>query len=199
MRGTQLKCALGILISTCVISTSALAEYIDPHKARAGQTTHMKTFSNYADYARYVRNAPDRYYNFPSTRPATGKNVFIYDPRQLSWAAYDASGNLVRTGPGSAGNGYCPDIGKACHTPTGTFKVFAKHGPEYKSKTFPIPRGGAPMPYAMFFSGGSAIHGSSQVVQHNASHGCIRTLVEDAQWLNNSFLSYGSTVIIRPY
>ena len=55
------------------------------------------------------------------------------------------------------------------------------------------------MPYAMFFHGGAAIHGSYEVMEHNASHGCVRVLVEDAEWLNHNFLNYGSTVIIRPY
>ncbi len=206
MRRTRLQCALGIIASTCLISTSALADYRYPYNNRGNNHAHYsneqhrtKTFTNYADYARAVRTASSRFYNYPVMRQASGNNVFIYDPRQLSWAAYDSAGNLVRTGPGSAGNGYCPDMGQACHTPTGTFHVLAKHGPEYKSKIFPIPRGGAPMPYAMFFHGGSAIHGSSEVMEHNASHGCVRILTEDAEWLNHSFLNYGSTVIIRPY
>lgn len=195
-----------LFISSCLFSTSAFAYYQDRYNPNSStynssyaRQSRIKTFTNYAAYVRAVRNAPDRFYNFPTLRSATGNRVFIYDPRQLSWAAYDADGSLVRTGPGSAGSGYCSDLGRACRTPTGSFHVYSKQGPDYKSKIFPIPRGGAPMPYAMFFNGGAAIHGSVEVMEHNASHGCVRILTEDAEWLNHSFLSYGSTVIIRPY
>lgn len=208
MNRTSLQCFLIVIvffISSFLISTSAFAYYQDRYNPNSstyhssyGQS-RIKTFTNYADYVRAVRTAPDRYYDFPETRPATGKRVFIYDPRQLSWAAYDSDGTLVRTGPGSAGSGYCPDLGQPCRTPSGTFQIFSKQDVDYKSKVFPIPRGGAPMPYAMFFHGGAAIHGSVEVMEHNASHGCVRILTEDAEWLNDSFLDYGSTVIIRPY
>jgi hypothetical protein len=201
------QCFLSVLlVSGSLISTSAFAYYQSQYnpssrgyQGKSYGQGRIKTFTNYAAYVRAVWNAPDRYYDYALQRPATGKNVFIYDPRQLSWAAYNSSGRLVRTGPGSAGNGYCPDIGKSCRTPTGTFSVFSKKDVDYKSKQFPIPTGGAPMPHAMFFSGGSAIHGSTTVMEHNASHGCIRVLLEDAAWLNRTFLAHGSTVIIRPY
>lgn len=202
MKRTHVQQILGIIISTCLISTSASAGmYQNPDgRSRYSHGQHgMRTFTNYADYARAVRTAPSRFYNFPTMRKATGGNVFIYDPRQLSWAAYDSEGSLVRTGPGSAGSDYCSDLGHSCYTQTGTFHVYSKQGQEYTSKIFPMPYGGAPMPYAMFFHGGAAIHGSSEVMEHNASHGCVRVLVEDAEWLNHSFLSYGSTVIIKPY
>lgn len=44
------------------------------------------------------------------------------------------------------------------------------------------------MPYCMFFQGGFAIHGSSDLPGHHASHGCVRVLVKDAQWLNEEFV-----------
>lgn len=203
------KFSLVLLITSGVISPSAWAYYQDQfnpnnsgYRMQQQGGSHgprMKTFTNYEQYARAVRNAEDRSYDFPDARPATGKKVFIYDPKQLSWAVYDANGSLVRTGPGSAGSNYCDEPGGNCLTPTGTFQVYAKKGPEYKSNLYPKPYGGAPMAYAMFFKNGSAIHASDQVMEHNASHGCIRVLSEDAQWLNNSFLDHGSTVIIRPY
>lgn len=137
--------------------------------------------------------------NFPSARESNGRRTFIYDPRQLTWAAYDTDGSLVRTGRGSSGRSYCPDLGRGCRTPTGTYHVYSKQGPYYRSKIFPLPHGGAPMPYAMFFRGGYAIHGSYELPAYNASHGCVRVSPSDAAWLSQNFLSYGSTVIVRPY
>jgi hypothetical protein len=154
-------------------------------------------FESAAHY--YGANVMRRTAAFPDSRQATGKKVFIWDPQQLSWAAYDENGQLVRTGPGSSGSNYCPDLGHSCHTPAGTYHVYSKQGPGYRSKIFPMPRGGAPMPYAMFFSGGYAVHGSYEVPSFNASHGCVRVLPSDAEWLNNDFLGYGSTIIIKPY
>jgi lipoprotein-anchoring transpeptidase ErfK/SrfK len=55
------------------------------------------------------------------------------------------------------------------------------------------------MPWAMFFHGGFAIHGSNEVPNYNASHGCIRLYPADARWLNQNVLNYGSTVIVYPY
>lgn len=214
MRRVKLYSALtSVFVGMCFMSSSAFAYYQDRFNPNSptynskngnysrggGNPYRVKTFATYEQYAYAVRHAMSRSYSFPDIRVATGNRVFIYDPQQLSWAAYDSDGRLVRTGPGSAGSGYCSDLGRSCRTPVGTFHVFSKQGSEYKSKVFPLPRGGAPMPYAMFFHGGAAIHGSYDVMEHNASHGCIRTLVEDAEWLNHDFLNYGSTVIIKPY
>ena len=55
------------------------------------------------------------------------------------------------------------------------------------------------MPYCMFFKGGFAMHGSSGVPGYNASHGCVRLFVDDAQWLNQDFADIGTQVIILPY
>ena len=46
-----------------------------------------------------------------------------------------------------------------------------------------IGKGGAKMPYCMFYDGGYAIHGSYEVQGYHASHGCVRTYIEDARWL----------------
>lgn len=117
---------------------------------------------------------------------------------QLAWGAYDSDGNLVRWGPVSGGKGWCRDLHRGCHTATGTFTVYSKQGSGCKSTKFPIPRGGAPMPYCMFFHGGYALHGSPSVPGYNASHGCVRMFTDDARWLNQNFISVGSTrVIIR--
>lgn len=139
----------------------------------------------FAEYSRYAYN--------------TGKKVFIFDPSELSWFAYDESGDLVGSGRASGGRGYCPDVGRSCRTPSGTFSVKSKGGPGCTSSKYPIGRGGAPMPYCMFFHGGYAIHGSYDVPNRNASHGCIRVEPEDARWLSHEFMDIGTTVIVRSY
>jgi hypothetical protein len=141
----------------------------------------------------------ERSISFASSRPATGNNVFIFDPKQAAWAAYDTAGFKVAEGPASGGKDYCADIGRACKTPVGSFRVFRKKGAECESSIYPIGEGGAKMPYCSFFHGGYAIHGSYHVPNYNASHGCIRVQPGDAQWLSENFLNYGTTVIVRPY
>lgn len=136
-----------------------------------------------------------------------GERVIIVDPQTHLWGAYDPDGSLVRSGVATCGKGYCPDIGRSCRTKVGTFRIYSLGSSSCKSSKFPVPRGGAPMPYCMFFNGGQALHGSYQVVSANASHGCVRLEVEDAKWLrfnfvegpnaNNEYL--GTKVIIKPY
>lgn len=140
---------------------------------------------------------PDFY--FTENRPATGKNVFIFDPSQYAWAAYDANGQLVRTGIASGGRDYCSDIDSACRTPSGVYQVYRKGSSDCESSKFPIGEGGAPMPYCMFFKGGFAVHGSYDVPAHNASHGCVRVTPNDAAWLSQNFMKIGTTVIVRSY
>ena len=130
----------------------------------------------------------------------TGDKEIIYDPKINAWAAYDGDGQLVKWGPGSSGADWCPDLHQPCHTQSGVFTIYSKGGPDCISKIFPIPTGGAPMPYCMFFHGGFALHGSYEVPGFNASHGCVRMFVDDAQWLNQNFVDIGSTkVVILPY
>lgn len=136
-----------------------------------------------------------------------GEKVIIVDPRLHAWGAYDPDGSLVRTGMATCGRGYCPDIGRSCRTKVGNFRIYSLGSSSCKSSKFPVGRGGAPMPYCMFFNGGQALHGSYEVVFANASHGCVRLHVEDAKWLrfnfvegptaNNEYL--GTRVIIKPY
>jgi hypothetical protein len=138
-------------------------------------------------------------YSFPSTRVATGNNVFIFDPNHVMWGAYDRNGQLVNQGRASGGKGYCADVGRRCKTPIGTFRVSRKGNASCVSSKFPVGEGGAPMPYCMFFHHGYAIHGSPDVPHYNASHGCIRVLPSDARWLSNNFIYPGTTVIVKPY
>ncbi len=128
-----------------------------------------------------------------------GQKQVVVNPNQLAWAAYDSNGNLVRWGPASAGKSYCPDEDQKCRTPVGTFTVFDKQGEDCVSSKFPLPDGGAPMPYCMHFHEGDALHGSYEVTGTNDSHGCVRMFPEDAAWLNHNFVSIGTKVIIEPY
>ncbi|MGE3920902.1 MAG: L,D-transpeptidase [Gammaproteobacteria bacterium] len=131
--------------------------------------------------------------------PPREKEVII-DLNKLAFAAYDPKGNLVFWGPASGGKGFCPDIDRACYTVTGTFRVFRKQYAGCVSSVFPIEYdGGAPMPFCMHFFEGYAMHGSSSVPGFNASHGCVRMLVNDARWLNENFVSIGTKVIVLPY
>lgn len=137
---------------------------------------------------------------FPEKRAASGKKVFIFDPKAAAWAAYDAQGNLVKTGSASGGKDFCEDIGRSCHTVTGTFSVYSKKGPDCTSSVYPIETGGgARMPYCMHFYQGYSIHAAYEVPNYNASHGCIRVLPSAAQWLSEDFMNIGTTVIVKPY
>jgi lipoprotein-anchoring transpeptidase ErfK/SrfK len=62
-----------------------------------------------------------------------------------------------------------------------------------------MPHGGAPMPYCMFFNGSQGLHGSYEVVDGNASHGCVRMTVSDAEWVRFNFATIGTKVVVRPY
>lgn len=138
-------------------------------------------------------------YPFPSLREPTGSRIIIVDPNEHAWGAYNAAGILVAQGPASTGKGYCPDLGESCKTPPGTFEVYRKGGADCKSSIFPIPDGGAPMPYCMFFNNGYALHGSDFVPNYNTSHGCVRLHPSDAQWLSDNFVKIGTKVQILPY
>ena len=107
-------------------------------------------------------------------------NTFVFNPRTLSWTATNDQGHVVKRGRASGVRHYCPDIHRSCRTPRGVFTVHSKGGPGCKSSRYPLPRGGAPMPYCMFFSKYYAVHGSNDVPNYNASHGCVRVTPSDA-------------------
>ncbi len=116
-----------------------------------------------------------------------------------TWRAVDDGGRVIRSGHVSGGKKYCPDIHRKCRTVTGTFTIYSKQGAGCKSSRFPVGRGGAPMPYCMFFHGGYALHGSNSVPNYNASHGCVRMSPSDARWLNQNFVRVGSTRVRISY
>lgn len=126
-------------------------------------------------------------------------NAFVYNPKTLHWTAYNSLGKVVASGKGSGGRYYCPDIRRGCKTPIGTFAVLSKQGAGCKSSRYPIGRGGAPMPYCTFFSKNYAVHGSYELPNYNASHGCIRIHPSAAKWLHYNFFRIGTKVVVLPY
>lgn len=131
----------------------------------------------------------------------SGEKVVLVDPRVHAWGAYGSDGSLIKGGLATAGSNWCPDLGRPCHTRSGSFRVYSLGSPNCKSSLFPIPRGGAPMPYCMFFNKNQAMHGSHdhEVVDGNISHGCVRMHVSDAEWLRYNFVNVGTKVIVKPY
>jgi L,D-transpeptidase ErfK/SrfK len=140
---------------------------------------------------------------FPTKIAAQGAKLIVVDLTQLAWGAYDDEGNLLKWGPASGGRKWCYDIDASGKTVIGRFQIYDIRGSNCVSSQFPTnkPGGGAPMPYGMFFKGGYALHGSHEVPGYNASHGCVRLFIEDAQWLNEDFAKTpGRTkVLVLPY
>jgi lipoprotein-anchoring transpeptidase ErfK/SrfK len=126
-------------------------------------------------------------------------NTFVFNPKTLTWKAINDRGQVVRVGKGSGGRHYCPDIHRECRTPNGTYSVISKGGAGCRSSRYPVGHGGAAMPYCMFFSKYYAIHGSYDVPNYNASHGCVRVKPSEAHWLSKNFVRVGTKVIIQPY
>ncbi|MEI8055350.1 MAG: L,D-transpeptidase [bacterium] len=137
------------------------------------------------------KNDPLAFSPLPNRITPLDRTVIVVDLDKQAFGAYDASGKLVHWGPVSGGQDYCPDIGRPCHSPTGIFYVQYKEGPDCFSSKYPLPDGGAPMPYCMYFHGGYAMHGCV-LPGYNASHGCIRMFTEDAEWLNKNFVEFGA-------
>jgi hypothetical protein len=138
-------------------------------------------------------------------KPDVTKQVII-DQNKLAWAAYDLKGQLVKWGPIASGSTKCSDSNKTCLTMTGVFRIFSKEDSKCKSDIFPIGKGGAKMPYCMYFHKGFAMHGSDDIPGYRASHGCVRMFVQDAKWMNQEFVDVinekkhqmGTKVMVRP-
>jgi len=137
--------------------------------------------------------------SLPGAIPPQGERVIVVSPRTHAWGAYTSDGRLVRSGLASAGSHYCRDIHRPCRTRVGSFRIFYMGDGSCYSTRYPLPHGGAPMPYCMYFSGNQALHGSPHVVNGNISHGCVRMHPSDARWLRYNFASYGTRVVVLPY
>jgi lipoprotein-anchoring transpeptidase ErfK/SrfK len=159
-------------------------------------TGHFKkTKTKYHRHAEFTE-----FSNLPNTIATPGEKVVIVDPRVHAWGAYAANGKLIRSGLATAGASWCSDIGRPCRTKTGTFRIYSLGDSDCVSSKYPIDEGGgAPMPYCMYFNGSQGLHGSYNVVAGNASHGCVRMRVSDAEWLRFNFVNVGTKVIIKPY
>ena len=142
---------------------------------------------------------PDYSARMPKTIKSLGEKVVMVDPNVHAWGAYDAQGNLIKGGLATAGGNWCPDIKRRCHTKSGSFRINSLGAASCKSTLYPRPKGGAPMPYCMFFNGNQGLHGSYNVVDGNASHGCVRLHVKDAEWLRFQFVNIGTKVVVKAY
>ena len=144
---------------------------------------------------------------FPKKIKSDHEKQIIVDQDKLAWGAYDAQGNLLKWGPIASGSTRCSDNkGRSCLTLTGIFRMFSKENKNCSSDVYPVGRGGAKMPYCMYFHKGFAMHGSHDIPGRRASHGCVRMFTRDAKWLNQEFVSIsnesnghlGTKVIVRP-
>lgn len=77
---------------------------------------------------------------------------------------------------------------KGFKTPTGFFQPYLVKKMHYSSKY-----DNAPMPHSIFFLGGYAIHGTSDLKRLGspASHGCVRLHPQNARWLYRIIKDYG--------
>ena len=122
----------------------------------------------------------------------------VVDLKKHAFGAYNAQGQLVSWGPIASGRAVCPvRTHRSCATRPGSFAVFKKRGVSCYSRTYPLKtKGGAPMPYCMFFDGGRALHASRLMGFVNQSRGCVGMFVEDAKWLNEKFVEMRTKVVV---
>ena len=122
------------------------------------------------------------------------ERVIVIDLCKRQWGAYSRNGKRQKHGHVSAGKSWCPDVGRSCRTPAGTHRIYRKTPMHYSSK-YPVNRragtAGSPMPHAMFFKGGYAIHAGNNIKKHgHNSHGCVRVSYKDSKWLFYNFASF---------
>lgn len=142
---------------------------------------------------------------FPHKIKDTERQIIV-DQDKLAWGAYNEEGDLVKWGPIASGRDKCSDSANSCRTLTGVYRIFSKEDSNCKSDIFPIGRGGAKMPYCMYFHKGFALHGADDMPGYRASHGCVRMFTHDAKWLNLNFVETanvangqrGTKVVVRP-
>lgn len=112
--------------------------------------------------------------------------VYLNNRLQVTWKT--SPGMPHNTERGVEGE-YTPEWTNATPTHLGGGR-YRLEGPDYVSGSYPVyadgTKGGAPMPYAIFFNNsGIAIHGSTAAVNgEQASHGCMRLLPEHARQLS---------------
>ncbi len=136
---------------------------------------------------------------FPAWFDTQGQRYFVFNPKKLAFAIYNNQGFKIGAGKAVGGANFCRDTGRACKTVRGTFTVYSKGSKYHRSSRYPRPNGGAPMPYAMHFYKGYAVHGSNALPNINASHGCVRVETQTAAWLSQNFMQKGTKVRVLPY
>ncbi|MBX3709227.1 MAG: L,D-transpeptidase [Gammaproteobacteria bacterium] len=132
-----------------------------------------------------------------------GEKVIVVYPMDHLWGAYNQTGKLIRWGIATAGAEQCEDSENSCRTKTGSFRIYSLGNSSCVSNKY----AGSPMPYCMYFNGGQALHGSSDIQFDNVSHGCVRVHVNDAKWLRYHFVEgpnitnhyRGTKIIVKPY
>ncbi len=155
--------------------TVAKINRISPERIRKGMVLKIPY-----DWERAEQIAP-----VPSILPGRTGKLILIDLHAQTFGAYE-NGVLVLWGPISSASGRkeCLDTrGKkqACETPTGTFCVTGKDK-NHVSRKYPSPNGGSPMKYGIRFHGDYWIHAGALPGSPD-SHGCIRVLHDDAEWL----------------
>lgn len=187
-----MKKLLGVGLLLCVGLTSCV-EY-DPSTLITDDAGYVHRTVH------YTKDKRGRDY-FPQQIKAPGEKEFVFDPKASAWAAYNAEGQRLMTGAGSAGVDACEEnSSQSCRTITGTFHVYNKHGAECRSGEYPVDtKGGAKMPYCMYFYQGFTIHAAYDVPEHPSSHGCVRVFPSAAKWLNEEFMTIGTKVVILAY
>lgn len=155
--------------------TIAKVNRISPERLRKGMALRMPH-----DYAAAEENAP-----IPRELPGLEGKIILIDIRAQVFGAYN-DGALVLWGPisSSAGRlecGRANEKKRKCITPAGNFCVLGKDK-DHVSNKYPPPNGGARMKYAVRFYGDYWIHAGALPGRPD-SHGCIRVLHDDAQWL----------------
>lgn len=127
-----------------------------------------------------------------------GEPMIFVDLGVFAFGAYDTKGDLVYWGPAAGGQNWCDDIHQNCQSAAGVFRVYRKEGADCMSSKFPVQtKGGASMPYCMFYYKGFAIHGSTLIGFADRSKGCVRLFYDDAKWLSQNFVKVGTKVMVN--
>jgi lipoprotein-anchoring transpeptidase ErfK/SrfK len=155
-----------------------------------GQAPYSDSF----DESKYVAR-------LPRTIDYSSGKVLLFDPKAYAWGAYD-DGVLVRGGIAQGGADVCRDTQQPCRTKPGIYHIFSMGDASCYSREFPVHKGGALMPYCMFFNEGQSFHGTPDqmlTMEANISHGCVHMRIPDAAWLRYDFVQKGTKVVILPY
>jgi L,D-transpeptidase catalytic domain len=128
---------------------------------------------------------------FPKHKDNITEPTVLINKKLLAWGAFDSGGGLLWWGPISYGTKNCTDNTNGCETPNGSFHIINKGDVNCSNAKID---GGDIIPYCMFFTKELAIHGSYDIPGYPDSHGSIRIPIEDAVWLNKTFVSAPSGV-----